>query len=111
MIDKLRIQNLRSIADSGDIELKPIMILLGANSSGKSTFLRSFPLFAQSVDKKLRGPIAWFDTSFVDYGDYKTAKNKYASEQEGILCVSDRGIQYPTWRRRSIYPRLCRRCR
>ena len=57
MIDKLRIQNLRSIADSHDIELKPIMILLGANSSEKSTFLRSFPLFAQSVDKKLRGPV------------------------------------------------------
>ena len=84
MIKELRIQNLRSIKDSSDIELKPIMILLGANSSGKSTFLRSFPLFSQSVDKKLRGPIAWFDTSFVDYGDYKTAKNKYASDKEGI---------------------------
>ena len=85
MINKLRIQNLRSIKDSFDIELKPIMILVGANSSGKSTFLRSFPLFSQSVDKKLRGPIAWFDTSFVDYGDYKTAKNRYTSEQEGII--------------------------
>lgn len=84
MINQIRIQNLRSIKDSLNIELKPIMVLLGANSSGKSTFLRSFPLFSQSVDKKLRGPIAWFDTSFVDYGDYKTAKNKYASEQEGI---------------------------
>ena len=84
MINKLRIQNLRSIKDSFDIELKPIMILVGANSSGKSTFLRSFPLFSQSVDKKLRGPIAWFDTSFVDFGDYKTAKNRYAEESEGI---------------------------
>lgn len=84
MIKSLRIKNLRSIQDSGDIELKPIMILLGANSSGKSTFLRSFPLFAQSVDKKLRGPISWFDASYVDYGDYKTAKNRYADEEEGI---------------------------
>ena len=84
MITDFRIQNLRSIKDSGDIKLKPIMILLGANSSGKSTFLRSFPLFTQSVDKKLRGPIAWFDTSFVDFGDFKTAKNKYADESDGI---------------------------
>ena len=105
MIDKLRIQNLRSIADSGDIELKPIMILLGANSSGKSTFLRSFPLFAQSVDKKLRGPVAWFDTSFVDYGDYKTAKNKYAEEQEGITFsyqMSKVGVPM----RRNYYPNV-----
>ena len=84
MIDKIKIENLRSIHDSGFIEMKPIMILLGANSSGKSTFLRSFPLFTQSVNKKLRGPISWFDSSFVDYGDYKTAKNKYTSEDEGI---------------------------
>ena len=84
MITDFRIQNLRSIKDSGEIKLKPIMILLGANSSGKSTFLRSFPLFTQSVDKKLRGPIAWFDTSFVDFGDFKTAKNRYDEESEGI---------------------------
>lgn len=84
MIDSIKIKNLRSISDTGDIVLKPIMILLGANSSGKSSFLRSFPLFTQSVDKNLRGPISWFDSSFVDYGDYKTAKNKYALEEEGI---------------------------
>lgn len=105
MIYKIRIQNLRSIKDSLDIELKPIMILLGANSSGKSTFLRSFPLFSQSVDKKLRGPIAWFDTSFVDFGDYKTAKNKYASDQEGITFsyqMSDVTIAA----RRNFYPNV-----
>lgn len=84
MITEICIKNLRSIKDSGTISLRPIMILLGANSSGKSTFLRSFPLFTQSVDKKLRGPIAWFDTSYVDYGDFKTAKNRFAEAEEGI---------------------------
>lgn len=105
MIDRLRIKNLRSIADSYDIELKPIMILLGANSSGKSTFLRSFPLFAQSVDKKLRGPIAWFDTSFVDFGDYKTAKNKYAAEQDGIT-FSYQMSKVDVAMRRNYYPNV-----
>lgn len=105
MIDTLRIQNLRSIKDSADIALKPIMILLGANSSGKSTFLRSFPLFAQSVDKKLRGPIAWFDTSFVDFGDYKTAKNKYAPEQEGIT-FSYKMSNVRVALRRNYYPNI-----
>lgn len=84
MINQIRIQNLRSINDSGFIRLAPIMILLGANSSGKSSFLRSFPLFTQSVDKRLRGPISWFDSSLVDFGDYKTAINKYVTEDEGI---------------------------
>ena len=38
MINQLRIRNLRSLQDTEVIEIRPIMILLGANSSGKSTF-------------------------------------------------------------------------
>ena len=73
MIDAIRIENLRSLKDTGFIKLKKLNILLGSNSSGKSTFLRSFPLFAQSVKKNLRGPISWFDDSMVDFGNYETA--------------------------------------
>ena len=84
MITAVRIKNLRSLADTGFIEIKPLTLLLGANSSGKSTFLRSFPLFTQSVNKNLRGPISWFDDSLVDFGDYNTAINKFAERGETI---------------------------
>lgn len=89
MIEQIRIENLRSIKDSGFISLKPINILVGRNSSGKSTFLRSFPLLSQSVKKDLRGPISWIDDSFVDFGDYETARNKYAKENECIQFTFD----------------------
>lgn len=85
MITHVRIQNLRSLVDTGFIELKPLTILLGSNSSGKSTFLRSFPLFTQSVNKPLREPISWFDDSLVDFGDFETAKSKFAKNGEGII--------------------------
>lgn len=84
MITAVRIKNLRSLVDTGFIEIKPITLLLGANSTGKSTFLRSFPLYTQSVNKNLRGPISWFDDSLVDFGDYNTALNKFAGEGETI---------------------------
>ncbi len=84
MITSIRIKNLRSLADTGWIQIKPITLLLGSNSSGKSTFLRSFPLFTQSINKSLRGPISWFDDSFVDFGDYDTAKNRFASPEDKI---------------------------
>ena len=70
MIDSIRIQNFRSFRDTGFIKLNKLNILLGTNSSGKSSFLRSFPLFTQSIKKNLRGPISWFDYSSVDLGDY-----------------------------------------
>nr|DAL83538.1 MAG TPA: hypothetical protein [Caudoviricetes sp.] len=84
MIEAIRIENLRSIQDSGYINFKALNILVGTNSSGKSTFLRSFPLLSQSINKSLRGPISWFDVTSVDFGDYVTAKNKFASEDETI---------------------------
>lgn len=84
MISSVRIKNLRSLADTGFIKLKPITLLLGANSTGKSTFLRSFLLFTQSMSKYLRGPILWYDESMVDFGDYDTAKNRYAADGETI---------------------------
>jgi AAA15 family ATPase/GTPase len=43
-MDAIRLKNLRSLEDTGFIDLKPITFLLGSNSSGKSTFLRSLPL-------------------------------------------------------------------
>ena len=80
MIKAIRIENLRSLKDTGFVKIKPLTILLGANSSGKSTFLRSFMLFAQSVNKQLRGPISWFDDAMVDFGDFQTAINREAKE-------------------------------
>ena len=84
MIESIRIENLRSLRDTGFIDLKKINILVGANSSGKSTFIRSFPLIAQSIKKNLQGPISWFDNSLVDFGDYKIAKNKFVSDRDTI---------------------------
>lgn len=88
MIDSIRIENLRSLRDTGFIKLKKLNILLGSNSSGKSTFLRSFPLFAQSVKKNLRGPISWFDDSMVDFGNYDTAINFDALKKNEKISFS-----------------------
>lgn len=70
-----RINNLRSLKDTGEVNLKPINILLGANSTGKSTFLRSFPLFKQSISSSTKGPVLWYG-DFVDFGTFKDAINR-----------------------------------
>ena len=48
-MDSIRVERLRCLADTGDIKIKPLTILLGQNSSGKSSFLRVFPLLKQSI--------------------------------------------------------------
>lgn len=85
MVTEIRFQNLRSLRDTGFIKLKPINLLIGANSSGKSTFLRAFLLLSQSRKKHMRVPIAWFDDTLVDFGDFDTSKNSNAKEDESII--------------------------
>lgn len=77
----LRIKNLRSLADTNNIALKPITILLGQNSSGKSTFLRTFPLFRQSVEARTTGPILWYG-QYVDFGNFQDSLYLDANEPE-----------------------------
>lgn len=54
------------------MELKPLTLLVGANSSGKSSLLRLFPLLKQSVRTATRGPLLWYD-NLVDFGSYRDA--------------------------------------
>lgn len=78
----LRIQNVRSLEDTGYVDLLPLTLLVGRNSSGKSTFLRSFPLLRQSAERATTGPILWYG-SFVDFGSHAAALRD-GSEAEGI---------------------------
>lgn len=78
-MESIKIENLKSLKDTGTIPLKSVNLLLGANSSGKSTFLRTFPLLKQSIEVKTRGPILWYG-DYVDFGDFNAAVKKDASD-------------------------------
>jgi len=84
MLQAVRIEGLRSLTDTGFIDIKPLTILVGENSSGKSTFLRFFPLLKQSFAANTSGPILWGDLSFVDFGTY----------QEAVQNNSSKGIRF-----------------
>jgi predicted ATPase len=80
-VDSFRIRNLRSLEDTGDIDLKPITILVGRNSSGKSTFARIFPLLRQSTEATKRGPVLWWGR-LVDFGSFNDALYRHSKEKE-----------------------------
>lgn len=71
-MDSIRIKRLRSLSDTGHVEIKPITVLLGQNSSGKSTFLRLLPLLKQSAESRTTGPILWYGR-LVDFGSFEDA--------------------------------------
>ena len=71
-MDKIQIENVRSLKCTGSVSLSPITLLLGTNSSGKSTFLRTFPLIKQSICKRTDGPLLWAGDvdDYVDFGSF-----------------------------------------
>ena len=66
----IRLRSIRSLSDTGFVELRPLTILVGRNSSGKSTFLRILPLLRQSVEARTTGPIQWYG-DYVDFGGFE----------------------------------------
>ena len=85
-MDSIRLRNLRSIVDSGEIQLNRINILLGRNSSGKSSFLRLFPLLKETSRHELRGPILWFDENY-DFGDFSNTLSRHAEGDKDTITI------------------------
>lgn len=73
LMKAIQIKNFRSLKDTGTQVLSPITVLVGQNSSGKSTFLRAFPLLKQSISKRTEGPILWAGDvdDYVDFGSFE----------------------------------------
>jgi hypothetical protein len=66
------IKNLRRLFSLAPVQIRPITILVGRNSSGKSSFLRAFPLVRQSLMTRTSSPILWYG-DFVDFGGFEGA--------------------------------------
>ena len=92
VLEQIQIKNIRSLKDTGLVTLRPINVLVGNNSSGKSTFLRTFPLIKQSISKYTDGPILWAGDvdDYVDFGSFKeTITNDKGSDSIELTFVFD----------------------
>lgn len=78
------VENIRRLARVDPIEIRPITVLVGRNSAGKSTFLRSLPLIRQSIETRTSAPILWFG-DLVDFGDLKSAISSESEDGNAIF--------------------------
>ena len=83
-MEYIRVKNLRSIVDSGNFRINNINLLLGKNSSGKSSILRMFPMIAESAKNELRGPLMW-KSEYYDFGNFRNALNNKVPLSTGSM--------------------------
>lgn len=72
MLTRFRVQNFKAWRDSGEIELAPLTLLFGANSSGKSSLHQFLLMLRQTVESPDRKRVlhAGDDNTPVDLGSY-----------------------------------------
>lgn len=71
------------------LKICPLTIFVGENSSGKSSIVRSFPLFKQSTESKTLGTVLW-SGKYVDYGSFIESINgdSIAKNSKSEICFA-----------------------
>ncbi len=71
-VEAIRLQNFMAFEDTGWLELRPITLLFGRNSSGKSALIRALLLLRQSLNTSRPGePFLFTDPYGVDIGRFQ----------------------------------------
>ena len=82
MITKWKVFNFKSIREETELDLGPLTIFAGANSSGKSTFIQSVLLVAQTLAHKVGSRSVVLNGALTSLGQFDDLKsNGSASDQ------------------------------
>jgi len=91
MINKISFKNYKIFKDKQELELKPLTILIGKNSSGKSAVTKLLPLFESALSGELEMPLSLenygvdLGSEFKDlvYGRYEVGDLEFGLETNG----------------------------
>lgn len=90
-VDAFRVQNFMGFIDSGWIEIRPLTLLFGRNSSGKSAILRALLLLQQSFNSPPSfGPLLFVGEEGLDFGGYREMVYNHDTMREIIVAFRHR---------------------
>lgn len=78
MIAKWRVENFKSIYEKTNIELAPLTIFAGANSSGKSTIIQSMLLTAQTIQSPVHSKSVVLNGHILRMGAYNDIASNFS---------------------------------
>lgn len=87
MIKEINLENFKGFKDLKNINLRPITILTGTNSCGKSSILQSILLLKQTIESKSLNQTLLLNGRFVHLGNFENiiyGKNKDRSVKIGL---------------------------
>ncbi len=88
-METLQLRNIRSLMDSGPIRIAPITLLVGQNSSGKSTFARFLPMLRQGAEARTSEPFLWHGR-LVDLGSANEALSRFTNNHQLGISIQQK---------------------
>jgi len=76
MITKWRLSNFKAVYEPTELNLKPLTVFVGPNSSGKSTFIQSILLIAQTINNPVYSKAVILNGNIVRLGTYDDLASK-----------------------------------
>ena len=71
VVDNVHFINYKSLMDTQQIRLKPLTLIVGANSSGKTAFLHPFLLLKQTLESRNNEAPLILRGKYVDLSSYR----------------------------------------
>lgn len=92
-MNRIGLQNFRVFSDMQILEISPITITTGANSSGKSSYFKAIRLLKDNFQKETKYFASKFDNLVFDnskhhLGGYSKVKSKYSTDDEITFLTS-----------------------
>ena len=85
MIKSIMLKNFKGYKDETNIEVKPLTILCGVNSSGKSSILKSLLMMKQTVVKDSPYNKLSFMGNYVDNGYFEDILNQNTTDDYFVV--------------------------
>lgn len=93
MITEVTLKNFKCFADAETLQLSKVNLFAGCNGRGKSTFMQSLLLLAQSLDSEKRLNHLSLNGRFVSLGTYNDVKSAFSNDKPSISFKTDDAIE------------------
>ncbi|NFE95943.1 DUF3696 domain-containing protein [Clostridium botulinum] len=84
-----KLYNVKSFVETNEIELRPITIVVGRNSCGKSSLIRFPVVLSQTFKEEVYTPILFFG-NLIDYGSFDDVVHNHSENNIGFELTFDK---------------------
>ena len=90
MLKSISLENYKCFKDETTIDIAPLTVLCGVNSSGKSSILKSLLMLKQTAEGKLSEPLLLLSGDLVDCGTFDSVINSNTEKDKKTFFVRNK---------------------